>query len=171
MSCVIPLAAANQIPGARKSWHDPVLGARREPAGVVEMQMCRQNDIDLVRRQTGLCERVVEVSGAIEPVDLRSFRPQFVAHTGVDQHRLAAASYEQRPHAHQDAMAFVRLGPPAPHRPRDDAKHGAAIKTEVAVGQHRDVELTYLHVPSSPFHAPRSSQSTPPARRPRQRGG
>ncbi len=116
---VLPLAATDEVPGIRKARRDAVAIPRRESTGVIEVQMRRQHDVDVLRREPGVGERVVEVTRPIEPVDVGGLRAELVADARVDQHGRSAGSYDERPHAHHNAVPVVRLRALAPHRPRE----------------------------------------------------
>src|SRR6266850_853464 len=59
---IVPLAAADDVLGARKPGSDPPRAVTdRKAAGVVEMQMAGEDDVDVLGRESGLGERVVEI--------------------------------------------------------------------------------------------------------------
>ena len=106
-----------------------------EAAGVIEMQMAGQHDVDVFDGQAGLGERVIEVIAAIELVDLRALRVHLVAAPGVDDHRVLVAAHDQRPHAQRNAVRIVWRQPFLPQLARHHAEHGAAIEREEPVRQ------------------------------------
>ncbi len=66
---ILPLAAANHVLRARKPWTDAAgCVADREAAGVVEVQMAREHDVDLLGRDARVGERLVQASDAIDTV-------------------------------------------------------------------------------------------------------
>ena len=50
MRRVVPLAAANHVAGAREPRHDLPIHAHREAADVIEVQVRRDDDVDVGRR-------------------------------------------------------------------------------------------------------------------------
>ena len=92
MRRVLPLAAPDDVLRARKARpHAPVRVAHREPAGVIEMQVRGEHDVDVLGREARLGQRVIEMSRAIDAVDVAELRVLLVAEPGVDQHRPRAA--------------------------------------------------------------------------------
>jgi hypothetical protein len=104
---------------------------------MIEVQMRREDDIDVISRHPRLRERVLKVSLAIDAIDGDAFVVHLVADASVDQHDAGIAPHEQRPHSKGDAILVVRGRPLFPQRFRHDAEHGAAVEPEVAVQQRR----------------------------------
>ncbi len=112
---IVPLPAPDDVPRARKPRADLLTVAHREAARVVEVQVRREDDVDVVGRQPGLGERVIEVVRPIDAVDLAEAAAFLVAEAGVDEHRPHAA-HDQRPHRQRDPVAVVRRSLALPQR-------------------------------------------------------
>jgi len=66
--------------------HDePVRVADGEPAGMIEVQMCRQHEIDVRRCHASFGQRMIEMPLAVDAVDVVKPRTFLVAETGIDQ--------------------------------------------------------------------------------------
>jgi hypothetical protein len=102
--------------------------------------MAGQHDVDVAGRYAGLGQGVIEVVGAIEPVDVRALRIQLVAAPRVDEQRLVAAN-QQRPHAHGDAIAIVWRQALLPKLARDDPEHRAAVERKESIRQADQLEI------------------------------
>jgi hypothetical protein len=140
-SRVLPFAATDDVlrPGkARVQLPVPVAGG--ETAGVVEVQVRRQDDIDRLRRDARLRQTVIEVSDSLQPEDLRLLSSRLVSYTRVDQHR-PRSPHEQRAHREPDAVALVGGRPRLPQDLRHDTEHRAAIEMEEAVTERDQLEI------------------------------
>src|SRR3954468_10023945 len=138
---------------------------------MIEVQMRREDDIDVIRRQPGLRKRVLQVPLAIDSIDGDAFLVHLVADASIDQHDARIAPHEQWPHSKRDAILVVRGRPFFPERLRHDAKHGPAVETEETVKERRQFELTELHTRRLHPHAETSPRPTPKAAKNRRSEG
>src|SRR5262245_34714330 len=67
---IVPFATADDVLRPSESRRMAAPLAHHGAAEVVEVQVRRQDDVDRLRRHTGFCERVIDVTGPIEPEDL-----------------------------------------------------------------------------------------------------
>ena len=107
MRRVLPFAAPDDVLRARKARAHAAAGvAHREAARVVEMQVRGEHDVDVLGRQPGFGERVIEVPCALDAVDVAELRRSPCRRARVDDHRPHAA-HDQRAHRQRDAVALV----------------------------------------------------------------
>src|SRR5262249_31472183 len=130
MRRVLPLAAPHDVLRAWKAGTQAAAGvALRESTRMVEVQMRREHDVDVLGGQTGLRERVIEMPRAVHTVDVLERCVLLVAEPGVYDHGSHAAD-DQWPHRERDAIARVRGRSLLPQRLRDHTEHRAAVQTE-----------------------------------------
>ena len=142
MRRVFPFAAPDDVPRARKARPKPAVRvADREAAGVIEVQVRREHDVDVLGREAGLGERVIEIAARDRaPKMSRNFVVRLVAEPGVDEHRPGAAD-DQRTHGQLDAIPVVGgipFGPTAPSAPRRTSRRHRAGRT---VAQRDQLEV------------------------------
>src|SRR5688572_19571033 len=142
MRGVLPLLNADHIPRVRKGRSNFAgLVAPREASGMVEVQVRGERDLDVIHRQARVRERMDDVAGAIDGVDVRALRVHLVPYTCIDDHRLLAADQE-RPHRECDPIPFVCRRAAFPQRFGDNPEHRAAVQPEVAVEKRGQLEVT-----------------------------
>ncbi len=78
MQRIVPLAAANHVAGAAEPRPKAAGSAHHRAAEVIEVEMRWQHDVDRVRRDAGLCERVIETARAVDAEDVGQLRIQLV---------------------------------------------------------------------------------------------
>src|SRR6185436_1117692 len=96
--------------------------AAREASRMVEMQVSGEDDVDLVWRDAGLGERVIEVALALHRIELVELPVLFVSKTRVDDHRPRAA-HDQRTHGERDPVAVVGRRGLRPEHLGHDTEH------------------------------------------------
>ena len=128
---------------------------------MIEVQVRRDDDVDVGRREAVRGERVVECERPIDRVDLDVSLSLILSPMPASiRIRRPPASHEQRPHAERDAVARVGGRALLPQRLGHHAEHGAAVEPEGAVGQRQQVEIAEAHARQSAFCF--SSTSRPP---------
>ena len=134
MTGVVPLPAPHAVARVGKTWpHRAVFLARREAAGVVEMEMRGDDQVDVAGADAGGLQRGVERWDVLEGVHRADPRIELPAGTGVDQDRRSAALHQPGPHRHPDAVAVVGRRDLLPQHAGHDPEHGAAIEAEIPV--------------------------------------
>ena len=109
MRRVLPLAAADDVAGARERGRKRAgRVAHREAAGMIEVQVRGEHDVDVLEPMPGLRrQRDRGVVRAIDAVDLaRTSRPS-LSPTPASMSIVPHAAHEQRPHRQRDAVAIV----------------------------------------------------------------
>ena len=119
---------------------DAVRRAFGEPAGVIEMQVRRQHDVDRIRRYARQWKGVLEIEVALEPVNLGLLRGHLIARARIDQHR-PCASEQHTPHRHPDAIALVGRRLFLPKSFWDDTEHRPAVEVEKSVRDGHDIDI------------------------------
>jgi Helicase C-terminal domain len=147
MGRVHPFGVANHISGPAKPRAQCTIDPHRRAAEVIEMKMSGQNDIDRVRSEAGLGERVIESTAAIEPVDVDLLGTHLVPSTAVDDHATPGRFDEQRPYRELNPVAFVRRGQLLPQWTRYHAEHRSAIQPEWTVVKDSQLEITKCQLP------------------------
>ena len=139
---ILPLAAANHVLRAGKPRADAAgRVADREAAGVIEVQMAREHDVDVLGRDARVGERLVQASDAIDTVAVLKRLVLFVAETGVDDHRARAAD-NQRPHGECDPVALVGRRRLLPQRFRHAPEHRTAVHANEAIAHGNEFEVS-----------------------------
>src|SRR6185369_1614134 len=133
----------DDVLGPGKARAEPAGGvANGEPARVIEVEMRGEHDVDVFRREAGLCERVVEMPGApLDAVSLEELLAFLVAHPGVDDHRPGSTN-DERTHGQANPVPVIGPGLLRPHRLRDHAEHRAAVQAEESIADRYQLEVT-----------------------------
>ena len=113
--------------------------AHNRSAEVIEMKVRWQDDIDLIRRDAGLCERVIEIARAVDAEDVGQLRIELAPDAAVDKHPAPVGLDQERAQRHHDPTAIVGRRVLFPQWPRDDTEHSAAVEAERSVAHGREL--------------------------------
>jgi hypothetical protein len=116
-------------------------------AEVVEVQVRRQHQVDVAGGESDGVERVVEVPGAVEGVDLAGLLPHLVPGAAVHEHASPGRLDEHRPHRQLDPVAIVGPRERFPQGARDHAEHRAAVEPEGSVVQQANLQVAAGQAP------------------------
>jgi hypothetical protein len=105
------------------------LKGRQQPAGVVEMQVAQDHDIDILVAQRTPGQRAQQhVLVLVHAETGLALRLEERPDSGFEQHRAAVQSLGKQTAASElDAVVFVRREPLRPKLARHVAEHGAAV--------------------------------------------
>ena len=138
---VFPFAAAYDIPRPRKARPQPAFRvAHGESAGVIPVQVRRKHDVDVVGRDAGISERVIQIAAAIQREGAAERVVRLVPEPRVDEHRPGAAD-DQLTDGHLDAILVVGGKPLAPQRLGHHTEHRTAIEPERTVAHGDQFEV------------------------------
>ena len=141
MRRVFPLAAADNVLGAWKARPQaPGRVALREAARMVEVEVRGEHEVDVFGREARLGQRVIEVSGAFDAVDVDELLAFLVAEPRVDNHR-ARSTDDERSHRQNNSVALVGRRLLLPQGLRHDAEHRASVEAEEAVADRDELEV------------------------------
>ncbi len=142
---IVELAAPDHVLRAGKPRTHRTIGRPfGESAGMVEMQVRGQHDVDRVHRRAGRRDRMLQVEIALEPVDVGLLGRHLVARSGVDEHGSRAA-YEQAAHRHPNTIALVGGRFLLPECLRNHPEHRPAIEVEKPVGHGHELDVAELN--------------------------
>ena len=88
-----------------------------------------------------LLERVIEVTGPVEAVDVTRLLGHLLADAAVHEHPAPRRLDEQRAHRQLDPMPVVGGRQRLPQRARHHAEHRPAVEPERAVVQDADLHV------------------------------
>ncbi len=141
MGRILPFAAAHHVARAREPGSQLAAGVPfSEPARMVEVEVRRQDDVDVGGGQSGLGKRVVQVPRSLHTVDVAELLVLLVAQARVDEER-PHASDEEGAHGQRDAIPIVGGHLGRPQGLRHNTKHGAAVETEGTVIERHELEV------------------------------
>ncbi len=114
-------------------------GPTRQPAGVVEVQVCDDGGLDVVDINAGCYDLALD-GAPVEAEDVGHLLVELVTRAGFDEvavhlprFRVGLDRFEQQAVVHEpDAVFFVRRGAPFPDDAGDDAEHAAAVEEKLA---------------------------------------
>src|SRR5216683_4758540 len=114
----------------------------RVPAAVVEVEMRVDDDVHLIRLNSGRSER--RRQKLLVAVDLAHLCWLLVADPGLNQHRLLPGAHDNGVEPQQDAVLVVGWGALLPERLWHYAKHGSAVEVVGAIGADGQFEVTNM---------------------------
>ena len=142
MRGVVPLGGVGDVARLRKTRRQGAVGAPHgEATHVIEVEVTRDHQVDVVDGEAGVGQAVIEVIAPIESVDRRALRVHLVAAPGVDDGGQPVAPHHQGTHAQRNAVPIVGRQLGFPQRARHHAEHGAAVEREEAVAQRHQLEI------------------------------
>ncbi len=112
---------------------------------MIEVQMRRQHQVDRVGGEARVGERVIEVTRAVERVDVTLLRVHLVAGAAVDDHPAPLRFHDERPHRELYPVAVVGWRLLLPQRARHDAEHRAPVEPERTVADACQLEIAPRH--------------------------
>ena len=101
---------------------------------MVEVQVRGEHDVDVFGPEARLGQRVIQVSRALDPVDIDELLAFLVAEARVDDHRARSAD-DERPHRQNNSVALVGRRRLLPQGLRHHAEHRTPVEAEEAVAE------------------------------------
>ena len=137
---MLHLAAMREVPRVRKRRnHLSILGLRRVPPAVVEVQVGVDDNIDLVHRDPGGREGGRQL--LLRAEDLPHFPGKLVADARLDDHGMLPGADHDGVRPQQDPVQLVGRRTPLPQRLRHHPEHRPAVEEVRSVGQNRQLEI------------------------------
>ena len=84
--CVFPFGRADHVARVPEPRPQALAVAHRGAAEMIEMEVRGQHHVDRIGRQASVGKRMIEVTCAVESIDVEQLRIHLVAGAAVDQH-------------------------------------------------------------------------------------
>ena len=138
---IVPLTTLDEIGCPGKGRNDFPSNGFRVAAGMIEMEVCVDNEIDVLWLKLQRCQRFTGLAGA-HAIHLLKFLVPLVSNTRIHQNLLPSGFDEENIHGKPDSIHLIGRQIPRSDHSGDHAEHRPAVKPKFTEGEEVEGKAT-----------------------------